>query len=146
MDETVPSAPSEPQPAPAAPRPDPGPATFAVARCGQAYTRALKTALAQGQSRAEAVRAADMAFRAAMPQLLDSQGVLDFIACVTQGMLLGAIPYSQSSRLLYAAQVAAGALRNIGSSATREPDLIKILRSVNLTRGECDGSSGRSPR
>ena len=43
-----------------------------------------------------------------MPDLAGHENIRDFIACVTQGMVIGAI---DSIKLLYAAQVAIGALR-----------------------------------
>jgi hypothetical protein len=46
-----------------------------------------------------------------MPRLVGYENIRDFVACVAEGILLGAITESQSSRLLYAAQVAQGAIR-----------------------------------
>lgn len=112
MDEALLPAGSESEPLPA--RPNPGPASVAMTRCGQAYARTLKTALARGQAYSDANHAANKAYRLTMPGLVDSESVLDFIACVAQGMLMGAITESQSARLLYAAQVAASALRRSG--------------------------------
>jgi hypothetical protein len=50
-------------------------------------------------------------FRRAMPHLTSRRNIQDFIACVAQGMLLGAIEPEDGSRLLYAAQVALAAFR-----------------------------------
>lgn len=46
-----------------------------------------------------------------MPPLSGQQNIQDFIACVAQGMLLGAILVADGSRFLYAAQIAAAASR-----------------------------------
>jgi hypothetical protein len=54
---------------------------------------------------------ANLAYRNAMPRLVGYENIRDFVACVAEGLLLGAITDSQSSRLLYAAQVAQGTLR-----------------------------------
>jgi hypothetical protein len=40
------------------------------------------------------------------------ENIRDFIACTAHGMVIGAICSTQSSKLLYAAQVAIGALRH----------------------------------
>ena len=47
-----------------------------------------------------------------MPRLVDYENIRDFVACVAEGKPLGAITDSESSRLLYAAQVAQGTLRH----------------------------------
>lgn len=65
--------------------------------------------------RREAKRAAENAFRDAMPPLAGRQNVRDFIACVACGLLKGVISNSESPRLLYAAQIAVSA---DGSSRT----------------------------
>jgi hypothetical protein len=45
-----------------------------------------------------------------MPSLSGDRNVCDFIACVSYGILLGAIKPDTGTKLLYAAQVALGAL------------------------------------
>ena len=45
-----------------------------------------------------------------MPPLSNRQNILNFIACVADGVLWGAIPENTSSKLIYAAQAAIGAL------------------------------------
>lgn len=89
----------------------PNPANPAVARCRDAWTREYKTQLAKGAPRVAAVFSANGAYRNAMPQLAGYENIRDFIACIAQGMLLGAIEASQSSKLLYAAQVALSTVR-----------------------------------
>lgn len=49
---------------------------------------------------------ADHAFRCAMPAIHGRQSIADFVACVTQGMLLQVFKDGEGTRLLYAAQVA----------------------------------------
>lgn len=44
-----------------------------------------------------------------MPPLSTRDSCRDFIACIAQGMLLGAIPEKEGGKLLYAAQVALAA-------------------------------------
>ena len=83
----------------------------AVAHCCTAWDRTYKTALAKGDSTGTAIRIAKKSYCQAMPPLIGFENIRDFIACVAQGVLLGAITESQSSRLLYAAQVAQGTLR-----------------------------------
>jgi hypothetical protein len=46
------------------------------------------------------------AYRALLPPLTTRENCRDFIACVAQGILLGAIADKNSGKLLYAAQVA----------------------------------------
>ena len=56
-----------------------------------------------------------------MPPLSTRDGCLDFIACVAQGILLGAICEKDSSKLLYAAQVALTASNNEQKSRKSSP-------------------------
>ncbi len=78
----------------------------AVARCYAAGVRARSAALASGMSTLAANRAANDAYRAAMPPLSGAGNIRDFIACVAHGMLLEAISSSNGASLLGAAQVA----------------------------------------
>lgn len=50
------------------------------------------------------------AYCIALPMLSSRQNILNFIACVADGVLWGAIPANTSSKLIYAAQAALGAL------------------------------------
>jgi hypothetical protein len=54
-------------------------------------------------------RAADKAYREAMPPLSGHQNILDFIACTAHGMLIEAINENACAKLIYAAQVALSA-------------------------------------
>ena len=106
-----PSAEAAPQAAPASnPNPNPAP-NPAVARCRQAYNAALQAEVSKGTNAVLAKYAAIKAYRTALPALDSYENIRDFIASVTQGMLMDVIDSAQSARLLYAAQVAVGAVR-----------------------------------
>ena len=83
----------------------------AIARCCDAFNRTYKVNIAINQTKAAATECAATAFREAMPPLVGQDNIRDFIACVAQGILLGAIDSSKSSKLLYAAQVALSGAR-----------------------------------
>jgi hypothetical protein len=100
------------QPAPTAEDPKPVFANPAIARCCCASARAYKAALAQGKGKGSSDLDAEQAYRRAMPPLSGSENIRDFIACVAHGMLIGAIEGPDGARLLYAAQVAATAVRS----------------------------------
>jgi hypothetical protein len=96
-----------PSPAEVAPASENG----AVARCCYALTRAQQAAEANGRGRAAALLFGTEAYRNAMPQLSGAHNIRDFIACVAHGILIRAIPASEASSLLYAAQVAQASLK-----------------------------------
>ena len=78
----------------------------AIARCMSAWSRAWKIAEKAGRSDVYNSRESGIAYRHAMPPLTGEEKIRDFIACVAQGMLIGAIDGPDGARLLYAAQVA----------------------------------------
>jgi hypothetical protein len=82
----------------------------AVSRCCKAWNRAYKATFALKKSDYTAEKEAGAAYRDAMPNLSGEQNIRDFIACAAHGILIGAIDEKMSTRLLYAAQVASGAL------------------------------------
>jgi hypothetical protein len=82
-----------------------------VARCVDAYNRTFKTERVTPREEIAAIRCAQKAFRAALPPLVGQENIRDFIACVAQAILLGAIETNDASKLLYAAQVALAAVR-----------------------------------
>jgi len=84
----------------------------AVARCCEALerVRARSEAGIRGIIYSHSDCAA--AYRRAMPSLSGPDNIRDFIACAAHGMLIGAISATDGARLLYAAQVARGALPN----------------------------------
>ncbi len=54
---------------------------------------------------------AEKAYLDAMPSLSGHENIRDFVACVTNAMLIGAITDNQGTKLLYAAQVALTTVR-----------------------------------
>jgi hypothetical protein len=98
---------SRPHAAPALPDPSsPAAANPAVARCAQAYTRALATTWNKSKDHYDSIKDGKNAYRQAMPPLSGHDNIRDFIACTAHGMLIDAIDGAEGARLLYAAQVA----------------------------------------
>jgi small ligand-binding sensory domain FIST len=77
----------------------------AIARCCAAWERAFQAELAKGEDEIFARVTAHEAYRDAMPTLSAGQSVGEYIACVAQGILIGAIQEKRGSKLLYAAQI-----------------------------------------
>ena len=84
-------------------------ANHAVAHCCKVWKKTFRESFAATESEVRATSNAAEAYRAAMPPLSTRDSCRDFIACVAQGMLLGAIPEKDGGKLLYAAQVALAA-------------------------------------
>lgn len=84
-------------------------ANLAVAHCCKAWKKTFRESKVAGESCVRSSSNAAEVFRAAMPPLSTRDSCRDFIACVAQGMLLGAIPEKEGGKLLYAAQVALAA-------------------------------------
>jgi hypothetical protein len=100
---------TETTPAPnAAEVPIAAPENPAVARCMKAWIRAFMEAMAKNKSEYESNKAAIQAYRDAMPSPCSYESIRDFIACVARGMLIGIIHGEESTKLLYAVQVAYG--------------------------------------
>ena len=78
---------------------------LAVEKCMEAYVNTIKTCTAEKRKATAIQKAASLAYGMAMPRLAGRENIGDFIACVTHGMLIGAIPGADGTRLLYAAQV-----------------------------------------
>ncbi len=91
----------------------------AIARCCQAFDRAFRATLERTKSRACANLDGNEAYRKAMPALIAPGSIRDFIACVTHGMVIGAIGDAQGARLLYAAHIA-------HSTAPKPPAIPKL--------------------
>lgn len=85
-------------------------ADSAVARCSGAWLRVYKEQVAKGKTCPHMDAA--KAYRSAMPLLSGHENIRDFVACVAHGVLFGSIDESQSSKLLYAAQVALSTMRS----------------------------------
>jgi hypothetical protein len=86
---------------------------LAVERCNRAWKRTYKTAKAARKDNHDSEKLAKEAYRKAMPMLDSHENIRDFIACTTYAVLLNVIMEDVGTKLLYAAQVASGALRNI---------------------------------
>jgi len=95
----------------------PGPATSstraraAVKRCCAAWQRAFDAHMKpspEGRSASEysASIQAGKAYCNAMPLLVDYEGICAFMACLSHGILIDAIPKEKSGQLAYTAQVA----------------------------------------
>lgn len=84
----------------------------ALRRCRTAWHRTYRECMkrSRGKDEYEAVANASKAYCNAMPLLVGYEGIRDFIACAAHGILIGAIPADRGGQLLYAAQVALGAL------------------------------------
>ena len=85
---------------------------LAVVRCCEAYVLAYRAAKKLDKSNYTTTEEAQKAFRAAMPPLSGYDNIRDFIACTAHGILIGAIEVADSSKLLYAAQVALSTIRH----------------------------------
>jgi hypothetical protein len=101
---------NKPQPVEIVEEPSPALANPAIARCAKAWEDAYRTQMEEDESEYGAIKKAGEAYRAALPPLTSRDNCRDFIACVAHGMLLDAIPETNAGKLLYAAQVALGAV------------------------------------
>jgi hypothetical protein len=96
-------------PSPIATSPEDGPAPSrenpCVARCCNAWERAYQAIAAESKSDYFCRIDAAVAYRNSMPSLSGFVSARDFVACVAHGLLIGAIPADQATKLLYASQV-----------------------------------------
>jgi hypothetical protein len=83
----------------------------AVARCLSAWATAIKEAKMMKKDKYDTADDAKNAYRDAMPSLSGYENIRDFIACVVNAMLIGAIADNQGTKLLYGAQVALTTVR-----------------------------------
>jgi hypothetical protein len=90
---------------------EPSARNAAVQRCCQARERSLELSRAKRRDNYDTVTSANDAYRNAMPDLSGYENIRDFIACITHGMVIGTVHPIEATKLLYAAQVALGALR-----------------------------------
>jgi hypothetical protein len=88
----------------------------AVALCYESYRRSLDQAEEERWYKFKAFNVARRIYRKAMPPLSGQQNIGDFIACVTHGLLLGVFTPEETTRLLYAAQVAQSAAKRRSAS------------------------------
>ena len=100
----------------------------AIARCCDAWRSRYQAEISKSKSKDEVLSAyrADASYRAAMPPLLDHEGIRDFIACIAHGMLIDTIQHQDGTRLLYAAQVALSSL-HCQARETKPPGRPKCL-------------------
>jgi hypothetical protein len=85
------------------------PTNLAVARCLEAWERSIQEQTANKKSFTQGD--ASKAYCSVMPTLFGYENIRDFIACTTQGILIGAINETRSTKLLYSAQIALSASR-----------------------------------
>ena len=86
------------------------PIRSAVQRCCDARDRAIQDSKAKKLSHYDTKDRASAAYREAMPDLLGYDDIREFIACVAHAMVIEVIDQIDGPKLLYAAQVAIGAL------------------------------------
>jgi len=91
----------------------------AVARCCDALDRVRAQSESGVRGLIYSHSDCAIAYRRAMPSLSGLDNIRDFIACAAHGMLIGAISATDGARLLYAAQVARGALPNSPAKAQK---------------------------
>jgi hypothetical protein len=102
------------------------PENAAIARCREAWLHRFRAGKAKKEDNVLAGYYAGAAYREAMPALTDHESIRDFIACAAHGMLIEAIDFQHGAKLLYAAQVALGSLRQ-QPQQTRPPGRPKCL-------------------
>ena len=100
-------------------------ARAAVKRCRAAWQRAFDAYMIKNKRETcanfSAAEKAREAYRNAMPLLVDYEGIRAFLACLSHGILIEAIPIEMSGQLAYAAQVALGTLRSASRSSASKP-------------------------
>jgi hypothetical protein len=114
----------------------------AVAHCCKAWKKVFRAAVDAGKSELTASFQAGEAYRAAMPPLSTRDSCRDFIACVAQGILLGAVSEKDGGKLLYAAQVAlaaANADRNSPDAPATRPDASDLSDSAAKRSRKSEG-------
>jgi|HubBroStandDraft_2_1064218.scaffolds.fasta_scaffold671124_1 hypothetical protein len=89
----------------------------AILRCCKAWSRAYKAAVAQGRGELSCGMRANEAYRVAMPPLSSQESILDFLACVSYGLLVGTVVDTIATRLMYAAQVASSVIKTTSKGA-----------------------------
>jgi hypothetical protein len=108
------------------------PAARAISRCRMAWQTAhddymrqhstgKENLIALGFIKLEAEKKAAAAYRDTMPSFSSRESIQGFIACVAYGVIFEVFSESLSSKLLYAAQVAVGALPREPKPSGRPP-------------------------
>jgi hypothetical protein len=78
----------------------------ALEHCTAEWMRAHDLALEHGKTKAEAVRMAQVAYKLALPTMINKAAIRAAIACIAHGVALEVFSGRDGSQLLYAAQVA----------------------------------------
>jgi hypothetical protein len=91
---------------------NPALANPAVARCIAAWNRTYHAEIDSGTHFVVAEYEASKVYRYNLPPLTTRQNIKDYIACIGYGMAIACILTPEGKRLLFAAQVALGAMRN----------------------------------
>jgi hypothetical protein len=107
----------------------------AVKRCCAAWQRAYDATMSgstdtDSSEHYDALRAAKKAYCDAMPFLLDYQGICAFMACLSHGIVIGAVPPEKSGRLTYNAQVALSTIQR----APKPPKTAKPAPKTSLKK------------
>ena len=84
----------------------------AVARCSEAWARAIRSLKDSDAWHMDIPKIAGAAYCSAMPPITDRKSISDYVACVAHGLSIGAIDAKLAGKHLYAAQVASGVVRN----------------------------------
>lgn len=113
-------------------KPSPALENPAIARCIKAWDTPYREQFEDCGSEALAAWKAGPAYRAALPPLTSRDNCRDFIACVAHGILLGAIDDKHAGKLLYAAQVALGAI----GAEEKSREMAGYAVYANLTASE----------
>jgi hypothetical protein len=85
---------------------------LAVLHCCEARRHSVEASHAACRDGYDTRVLAIQAYRDAMPDLSGYENIRDFIACTAHGMIIDVIDATEGTKLLYAAQVALGALQN----------------------------------
>jgi hypothetical protein len=118
----------------------PNPPLAAIICCRDAYNEAFDDCCKRdgGPGRASEYlceKAGAKAYRDNLPPLSSRQQILNFIACVAEGVLMEVIPDNASGKLIYAAQVALGALprqpKKRKKAKKHTPPLPRDVKKVN---------------
>ena len=117
----------------------------AIQRCREAYLEAQALYIQNngGPQRASEYfgeKNGKMAFVNAMPQLSNRQCILDFIACVADGILFNAIREKTSSKLICAAHAALRALPGESKSAKKQKNTPRGAQTVNRVASTSNNS------
>lgn len=110
---------------------------LAVEHCTNMFLEKAEEARAEGKSADIVLKAASVAYMASIPPITGADSIGDFIACVSKGMLLGAIPGPDATRLLYAAQVAHTAF-------PKRKNLMKLLQKNTKNKSATRAASTTS--